>query len=223
MSKIGGILIAIIILLAMVTIHEFGHYIAGKILGFKITEFSVGFGPALFKKRSKKTGETFSLRLIPLGGYCAFDGEDDSQDAYGGYYKKLKEKQEEKEESVEGEAPQEPILSTAESQEIEQLFSSIEKEESVESEPVAEHKVVYSDIDFNRHMNTMRYIDIVFDTMPIDVVENMNALRMDINFTKEARYGDSLKLMDKESESSRDYEFRNAEGDIICRMSLELR
>ena len=94
---------------------------------------------------------------------------------------------------------------------------------SVESEPVAEHKVVYSDIDFNRHMNTMRYIDIVFDTMPIDVVENMNALRMDINFTKEARYGDSLKLMAKESESSRDYEFRNAEGDIICRMSLELR
>ena len=94
---------------------------------------------------------------------------------------------------------------------------------SVESEPVAEHKVVYSDIDFNRHMNTMRYIDIVFDTMPIEVVENMNALRMDINFTKEARYGDSLKLMAKESESSRDYEFRNAEGDIICRMSLELR
>ena len=72
-------------------------------------------------------------------------------------------------------------------------------------------------------MNTMRYIDIVFDTMPIEVVENMNALRMDINFTKEARYGDSLKLMAKESESSRDYEFRNAEGDIICRMSLELR
>ena len=92
----GGILLAVLILLAMVTIHEFGHYIAGRLLGFKINEFAVGFGPAIFKKRSKKTGETFSLRLIPLGGYCAFDGEDDSQDAYGGYYKKLKEKQEEK-------------------------------------------------------------------------------------------------------------------------------
>ena len=61
----------------MITIHEFGHYIAGKILKFKINEFAVGFGPALFKKRSKKTGVTFSLRVIPLGGFCAFDGEDD--------------------------------------------------------------------------------------------------------------------------------------------------
>ena len=75
-SGFGGIVLAIVILLAMVTIHEFGHYVAGKILGFKINEFSVGFGPALFKRRSKKTGETFALRLIPLGGYCAFDGED---------------------------------------------------------------------------------------------------------------------------------------------------
>ena len=95
LSSIGGILAAVLILLAMVTVHEFGHYIAGKALGFKITEFSVGFGPALFKKRSKKTGELFALRLIPLGGYCAFDGEDESEDAYGGYYANLKKKKEE--------------------------------------------------------------------------------------------------------------------------------
>ncbi len=77
MKSIGGIALAILILLAMVTIHEFGHYIAGKVLKFKINEFSVGFGPAIFKKRSKKTGELFALRAIPLGGYCAFDGEDE--------------------------------------------------------------------------------------------------------------------------------------------------
>ena len=73
----GGVVLAIVILLAMVTIHEFGHYLAGKILGFKINEFSIGFGPALWKKRSKTTGELFAVRLIPLGGYCAFDGEDE--------------------------------------------------------------------------------------------------------------------------------------------------
>ena len=79
---IGGILLAVLILLAMVSIHEFGHYVAGKILGFKINEFSIGFGPAIFKKRSKKTGELFAVRIIPLGGYCAFDGEDyDEEDA----------------------------------------------------------------------------------------------------------------------------------------------
>ena len=78
LTSIGGVLLAIIILLAMVTIHEFGHYVAGKILGFRINEFSVGFGPAIFKRRSKKTGELFALRVVPLGGYCAFDGEDET-------------------------------------------------------------------------------------------------------------------------------------------------
>lgn len=80
MKSIGGVLLAVVILLAMVTIHEFGHYVAGKILGFKINEFSVGFGPAVFKKRSKKTGELFALRIVPLGGYCAFDGEDEDDE-----------------------------------------------------------------------------------------------------------------------------------------------
>ncbi len=75
-TYIGYILIAILVLLIMVTIHEFGHYIAGKILKFNITEFSIGFGPKLFQK-TKKNGELFTLRLIPLGGYCAFEGENE--------------------------------------------------------------------------------------------------------------------------------------------------
>ncbi len=71
------ILLAIVILLFMILVHELGHYIAGKILKFKITEFSIGFGFPIFSKTNKKTGEKFSLRIFPLGGYCAFDGEDD--------------------------------------------------------------------------------------------------------------------------------------------------
>ncbi len=76
LKTVGSVVLAIVILLAMVTIHEFGHYLAGKIFSFRINEFSVGFGPALFKRKSKKTGEQFSVRLLPLGGYCAFAGED---------------------------------------------------------------------------------------------------------------------------------------------------
>lgn len=68
------ILVALVILLLMIVIHELGHYIAGKILKFKINEFSIGFGPKLFSKK-RKSGEIFSLRAIPLGGYCAFEGE----------------------------------------------------------------------------------------------------------------------------------------------------
>lgn len=73
---IGSVLLALFILLAMVTVHEFGHYAAGKLLHFKIEEFSVGFGPKLFS-RAKKNGEVFSVRLLPLGGFCAFAGEED--------------------------------------------------------------------------------------------------------------------------------------------------
>lgn len=70
------ILLAVLILLLMVTIHEFGHYVAGRILGFKINEFSIGFGPAIFQRVNKR-GEKISIRVFPLGGYCAFEGEDD--------------------------------------------------------------------------------------------------------------------------------------------------
>ena len=93
----------------------------------------------------------------------------------------------------------------------------------ITSEPVVEHRVVYSDIDFNRHMNTMRYIDIVFDSMPIEVLENLKAMRMDINFIREARYGDKLVLMNQQRDTLSDYEFRNSEGDVLCRMSLEVK
>lgn len=81
LKSVGSIALAVGILLAMVTVHEFGHYIVGKLLNFKITEFSVGFGPAIFKRRSKKSGELFALRVVPLGGYCAFDGEDEYEEA----------------------------------------------------------------------------------------------------------------------------------------------
>ncbi|MBQ7452938.1 MAG: site-2 protease family protein [Clostridia bacterium] len=84
LSTILYIIVAIIILLVLITVHEFGHYSAGKLLGFKINEFSIGFGKAIYKK-TKKNGEVFSIRLLPLGGYCAFEGEDEdnpSPDAF---------------------------------------------------------------------------------------------------------------------------------------------
>lgn len=74
LSYIGSILLAIVVLLLMIMIHELGHYTAGKMLKFKINEFSIGFGKAIFS-RTNKSGEKVSFRLIPLGGYCAFEGE----------------------------------------------------------------------------------------------------------------------------------------------------
>ena len=73
------VLLAIVVLLLMIMIHESGHYLAGKLLKFKIEEFSIGFGKPIFS-RTMKSGEVFSLRWIPLGGYCAFKGEDDDEE-----------------------------------------------------------------------------------------------------------------------------------------------
>lgn len=78
LSSIFYIFVALLVLLFMITVHELGHYLAGKALGFKINQFSIGFGKALFSRTSKKTGEKFAIRLIPLGGFCEFEGEDES-------------------------------------------------------------------------------------------------------------------------------------------------
>ena len=88
MATIGSVLLAILILLVMITVHEFGHYLAGKALKFKINEFAIGFGPKLFKRTSKKTGEVFSVRALPLGGFCAFDGEDEEGESENAFNKK---------------------------------------------------------------------------------------------------------------------------------------
>ncbi len=69
-------LIAVALFLILIVIHEFGHFIAAKSVGVKVNEFAVGFGPKLF---AKKLGDTiYKINLIPLGGYCAMEGEDES-------------------------------------------------------------------------------------------------------------------------------------------------
>lgn len=59
----------------MIAIHEFGHFITAKLLGIRVNEFSIGMGPALW---TRTRGETqYSLRIFPVGGYCAMEGEDE--------------------------------------------------------------------------------------------------------------------------------------------------
>ncbi len=94
---------------------------------------------------------------------------------------------------------------------------------TVSSESVIEHRVAYSDIDFNRHMNTMRYIDIIFDSLPIEVPEKLNAFRLDMNFMKEARYNDKLSLKSEQNEQTYLFAYVNEAGEALCRMALEVR
>lgn len=75
MLNFVSILMALVILGVVVTIHELGHFIVGKLSGIAVTEFAIGMGPKLFSWQGKET--KYSLRLLPLGGFCAFVGEDE--------------------------------------------------------------------------------------------------------------------------------------------------
>ena len=67
--------VAVLVFITLIIIHEFGHFIAAKLLGVRVNEFAVGFGPKLF---SWGKGETrYAVNLVPLGGYCAMEGEDE--------------------------------------------------------------------------------------------------------------------------------------------------
>ena len=73
-----SILFAILIFSFLIFIHEFGHFITAKLSGVQVNEFSMFMGPAIFKKQH---GETlYALRCIPIGGYCAMEGEDEDTD-----------------------------------------------------------------------------------------------------------------------------------------------
>lgn len=74
MANILYFLAALLVFGIIVVAHEFGHYISARMLGIGVVEFSVGFGPKLFGWRRKDID--YSLRAIPLGGYCQFVGED---------------------------------------------------------------------------------------------------------------------------------------------------
>ena len=69
-----SILFAILLFSILIFVHEFGHFIAAKLSGVQVNEFSMFMGPAIVKW---KKGETqYSIRCIPIGGYCAMEGED---------------------------------------------------------------------------------------------------------------------------------------------------
>ena len=73
------ILLALLLLAILITVHEFGHFLAARLMRIEVREFSIGFGPKLAGWKSRKYETDFSVRAIPLGGFCAFYGEDDAK------------------------------------------------------------------------------------------------------------------------------------------------
>ena len=78
MTNFLSVLFGVLLFSLLIFVHELGHFLAAKASGVQVNEFSMFMGPAIFKKQ---VGETlYSIRCIPLGGYCAMEGEDEDTD-----------------------------------------------------------------------------------------------------------------------------------------------
>lgn len=71
-------ILAIILFCVMIFPHELGHFIAARAVGVKVNEFAFGMGPAIWKKQGAET--LYSIRLFPIGGFCAMEGENGDED-----------------------------------------------------------------------------------------------------------------------------------------------
>ena len=79
---------AILIFGILIMIHELGHFSVARWCGVYIEEFSIGMGPKLLQKKSKKRGTLFSLRLLPIGGYVSMKGENEDADGEDSFARK---------------------------------------------------------------------------------------------------------------------------------------
>ena len=72
------VILALLLLGVLIIAHEAGHFWAARACGISVQEFSMGMGPLIAKWKSRK-GTQFSIRLLPIGGYCQFYGEDEDR------------------------------------------------------------------------------------------------------------------------------------------------
>ncbi len=82
---IFGIIVALFVFGIVIFIHELGHFITAKKSGITVNEFSIGMGPKLFS--FNKNGTDYSIRLLPIGGFVAMEGEDEESDSEGAFNK----------------------------------------------------------------------------------------------------------------------------------------
>lgn len=72
------IVIAVFLFAFVIFFHEFGHFFTAKLCKIKVNEFAIGMGPKIFRRTKGET--SYSLRLLPIGGYCAMEGEDEASE-----------------------------------------------------------------------------------------------------------------------------------------------
>ncbi|OON90702.1 MAG: hypothetical protein ATN33_00160 [Epulopiscium sp. Nele67-Bin001] len=72
------VIIFVVVFAVIVVVHEWGHFIAAKKMGVQVNEFAIGMGPKLWSKQKDET--LYTIRLLPIGGFCAMEGENEQPD-----------------------------------------------------------------------------------------------------------------------------------------------
>ena len=75
-DAVGKVFVFLLMLSILVVLHEGGHFLLARLNGVRVNDFAVGFGPTLLKWTSPRSGTNYRLNLLPIGGYCAMQGED---------------------------------------------------------------------------------------------------------------------------------------------------
>jgi regulator of sigma E protease len=76
LDSAGKILIFLLALSVLIVLHEAGHFFVARRNGVRVNDFAIGFGPTLLKWTSPRSGTNYRINVLPLGGYCAMQGED---------------------------------------------------------------------------------------------------------------------------------------------------
>lgn len=85
-GKVWTIAVALLFFGVIIMIHECGHFICAKLCGVRVNQFALGMGPAIFKRQKGDT--QYAIRLFPIGGFVAMEGEDGQSDDERAFHKK---------------------------------------------------------------------------------------------------------------------------------------
>lgn len=87
--------------------------------------------------------------------------------------------------------------------------------------PAQERRVVYSDLDFNRHVNSVKYLEWMLDMLPLECIINNGFSRLDLNYLREALYGDSLLLSCQQEENHHLFDIKRKDETPVCRAKIQ--
>lgn len=80
---IWTVLFALLIFSLIIFVHELGHFLSARLFGVKVHEFAIGMGPKIFS--TTKGDTSYSVRAIPIGGFCSMEGEDEKSEGEGSF------------------------------------------------------------------------------------------------------------------------------------------